>query len=167
MARKGAPVFCFVILMIVGCVSSDFAQDKKECANQLLSLSSCIGFVSGEVKAPTPSCCTELRKDMMNNMLCLCILVRDRNEPSLGFKLNATLALRLPSVCHVQSNATACPDLLHLAPNSPEAQVFEQFGSSPTAGDLNTSSSCKLSTFGRAAARILQWLVLSVFFRSI
>lgn len=125
MARKGVRVLSFVILMMAVCVSSDFAHDKAQCQDQLLGLSSCLEYVTGDVKTPTPSCCTELSKDLINNTLCLCILVRDRNEPNLGFKLNATLALRLPSFCHVKSKATDCPGNHNLTFSSTSTFTFK------------------------------------------
>ncbi|KAI3420687.1 AAI domain-containing protein, partial [Psidium guajava] len=113
--------------MLASGVSSDMARDKQECAAQLVHLSPCIPFVGGDGKAPPPTCCVNLRKDVDKTRRCLCMLVRDRDEPGLGFKLNATLALALPSICHAPANVSNCPALLHLDPNSPEAQVFEQF----------------------------------------
>ncbi|KAK9283015.1 hypothetical protein L1049_011242 [Liquidambar formosana] len=53
--------------------------------------------------------------------------------------INATLALGLPSVCHAPANVSQCPALLHLDPNSPEAQVFYQFANSSNA--TSTASS--------------------------
>lgn len=101
-----------VILMVIcTCVSSsDLTEDRKECQDKLISLSPCLPFVSGDSKkAPTPQCCTQLRNGINKTRRCLCVLVKDRNEPGLGFKVNATLALILPSVCHAPSNASDCP----------------------------------------------------------
>lgn len=102
---------CLVILMMVCGMSSDFAQDKKECQDQLVSLSPCLAFATGNALAPTPTCCTQLKKDFHKSKFCLCVLVKDRNEPGLGFKLNATLALSLIPLCQIHSNATVCPSM--------------------------------------------------------
>lgn len=103
-------LFCVVFLVLLSCVSSesDLAKEKKECPNQLVSLSTCIPFVGGETKVPDPKCCTNLRKEINQTKKCLCFLVADRNDPDLGFKVNATLALILPSLCHAPSNASEC-----------------------------------------------------------
>ncbi|KAI8562052.1 hypothetical protein RHMOL_Rhmol03G0005100 [Rhododendron molle] len=53
-----------------------------------------------------------------------------RNDPGLGFKINATLALTLPYICRAHANISHCPGLLHLAPGSPDAQIFEDFARS-------------------------------------
>ena len=91
-----------------GHVSSDFAEDKKECGDKLTSLSPCLPFVGGEVKVPASSCCTNLRQQIQNTKKCLCLLIKDRNDPNLGFKINATLALSLPSICHSPANISEC-----------------------------------------------------------
>ncbi|PIN07167.1 hypothetical protein CDL12_20258 [Handroanthus impetiginosus] len=162
---------CLILSVMICHVSSDFAQDKKQCKDQLISLSSCITYVSGDAKAPSPTCCSELTKDVSKTKLCLCILVKDRNEPGLGFKLNATLALSLIPVCHIHTNATICQELLHLAPNSPEAQIFKQLnnisgvGNSSSSGEITPSSSTTLSIKGFRPAAIygpLIWLLVSV-----
>ncbi|KAL0359405.1 UNVERIFIED_CONTAM: protein YLS3 [Sesamum angustifolium] len=137
MDSKSLVSWVIMVMMVCG-GRSDFAQDRKRCQDQLVSLSSCIEFVSGDAKAPTKSCCSELSKDVIKSKLCLCILVKDRNEPQLGFKLNATLALTLIPLCHIPSDASVCPQLLELAPNSPEAQIFEQFNTTSSAVDSGT-----------------------------
>jgi hypothetical protein len=40
----------------------------------------------------------------------LCVLVKDKDDPNLGIKINATLALSLPSVCGAtHANVSHCP----------------------------------------------------------
>ncbi|KAG5555502.1 hypothetical protein RHGRI_006222 [Rhododendron griersonianum] len=53
-----------------------------------------------------------------------------RNDPGLGIKINGTLALTLPYICRAHANISHCPGLLHLAPGSPDAQIFEDFARS-------------------------------------
>ncbi|KMS98801.1 hypothetical protein BVRB_3g068760 [Beta vulgaris subsp. vulgaris] len=123
----------FVLLLLaatLATVSSDFSKDKAECQEQLITLSSCLNYVAGEAKAPSPQCCTVLHKKLNVSKKCLCILVKDRNEPSLGLKLNATRALMLPSICHTPSSSLVCIGLLHLDPKSPEARVFVELANS-------------------------------------
>ncbi|XP_022744539.1 protein YLS3-like [Durio zibethinus] len=170
------PLFCFLFLILQSCVSSDLAKDRKECSNQLVALSTCIPFVGGKTKIPDTTCCSNLRKQINQTKKCLCLLVADRNDPDLGFKVNATLALSLPSFCHAPSNASECPELLHLPPNSTDAQVFEQFAATSDKGNSNavdvTGTSTSSSSRGKEEgwvgvwriARILTWqLLLSIF----
>ncbi|XP_057483127.1 non-specific lipid transfer protein GPI-anchored 14-like isoform X2 [Actinidia eriantha] len=144
-------VTCILVLMMVGLASSDLAKDRQECADQLVGLATCLPYVSGEAKAPPLDCCSGLKQVLKDSKKCLCILVKDRNDPSLGLKINATLALSLPTTCHAPANLSECPALLHLAPNSTDAKVFEDFdniskGSNSTTPATNGNSTSNGST---------------------
>lgn len=99
-------------MVLVGLSHGDFNKDKQQCANTLVGLTTCLPYVSGESKAPTKDCCAKLKPVVDNNRVCLCILVKDRDEPGLGVKINATLALALPATCHTPTNITECPSKL-------------------------------------------------------
>ncbi|XP_076901531.1 non-specific lipid transfer protein GPI-anchored 14-like [Bidens hawaiensis] len=109
-------------------------KDKEECTEQLVGLATCLPYVGGNAKSPTPDCCSGLKQVLNTNKKCLCVVIKDRNDPDLGLTINVTLALGLPTVCHTPANVTKCPELLHLAPNSTEAQVFYQFGHASSGG---------------------------------
>ncbi|CAK9185197.1 unnamed protein product, partial [Ilex paraguariensis] len=100
---------CILVLMLSGFANSDIAKDREECANQLVALATCLPYVGGDSKAPTPDCCTGLQQVLQKSKKCLCILVKDRNDPSLGLKINATRALSLPDQCHAPANISGCP----------------------------------------------------------
>ncbi|KAL8542616.1 hypothetical protein ACS0TY_003482 [Phlomoides rotata] len=92
---------------------------------------------------------------------CICLLVKDRNDPSLGLKINATLALSLHSHYHAPTNISNYPGCANLcliligfssatsATNSPDAKVFEDFENSghksnptlPAAATANSTAS--------------------------
>ncbi|XP_061369623.1 non-specific lipid transfer protein GPI-anchored 14-like [Gastrolobium bilobum] len=113
--------------MIVGSVLGDSSKDKEECTEQLAGLATCLPYVGGEAKAPTPDCCSGLKQVLKSNKKCLCVIIKDRNDPDLGgLQINVTLALSLPTVCNAPANISKCPELLHMDPKSPEAQVFYQ-----------------------------------------
>ncbi|KAF6151886.1 hypothetical protein GIB67_010460 [Kingdonia uniflora] len=126
---------CMVLMVMVLSLisSSDLAKDIDECSPQLVGLTTCLPYVGGKSKAPTPDCCTGLKQAIGKEMKCLCVLVKDRDDPELGLQINATLALGLPSVCKAFANVSQCPSLLHLAPNSPDAKVFEDFANNSNA----------------------------------
>ncbi|KAL3516619.1 hypothetical protein ACH5RR_023521 [Cinchona calisaya] len=121
----------FLLLMFQLAISDD-AQDKQECTNSLIGLATCLPYVEGNAKAPTPDCCTGLKQVLKSSKKCLCLVIKDRNDPDLGLTINLTLALGLPSVCNAPANISQCPALLHLDPNSPDAQVFYQNGHAPS-----------------------------------
>ncbi|KAJ1288184.1 hypothetical protein BS78_02G071300 [Paspalum vaginatum] len=107
--------------------SGDFAADRAECSDKLVGLATCLTYVQDQASAPTPDCCAGLKTVLQGSRKCLCVLVKDKDDPNLGLKLNVTKALGLPAVCNAPANISDCPRLLNLAPNAPEAQVFEQY----------------------------------------
>ncbi|KAK3028538.1 hypothetical protein RJ639_037707, partial [Escallonia herrerae] len=122
-------LLAFMLATLSCCfATSDEDKDKEECTEQLVGLATCLPYVGGKAKSPTPDCCSGLKQVLKVKKKCLCVIVKDRNDPDLGLSINVTLALGLPSVCHAPANVSQCPALLHLAPNSSDAQVFYQFG---------------------------------------
>ncbi|KAI3892397.1 hypothetical protein MKX03_012615 [Papaver bracteatum] len=119
----------FLMVLSVGFVKSDVDKDREECATQLVGLATCLPYVGGTSKAPTPDCCTGVKQVLTTSKKCFCVLIKDRNDPSLGLKINGTLALGLPAICKTNSGIFECPALLHLSPNSPDAKVFEDYNS--------------------------------------
>ncbi|CAH8306197.1 unnamed protein product [Eruca vesicaria subsp. sativa] len=118
-----------IISMLVGFGSSDLDQDREECTNQLIVLSPCLTYVGGNAKAPTKDCCGGFGQVIIKSQKCICILVKDKDDPNLGLKFNATLAAHLPTACHIAApNITKCISLLHLSPNSTLAREFESLG---------------------------------------
>ncbi|KAK2641428.1 hypothetical protein Ddye_023191 [Dipteronia dyeriana] len=150
------PFSSILVLILLGFATSDVNQDRSECADQLVGLATCLPYVGGDAKVPTIDCCTGLKQVMEKSKKCLCILIKDRDDPTLGLKINATLAASLPSACHAPANISECISILHLAPSSPDAKVFQGFsnisqghGTSPVKGSSSTSAEEK-SAGGKA-----------------
>lgn len=101
-------VLCLLLLFQSDFGGSDLAQDRAECANKLVRLSGCLTYVSGEAKTPTLDCCDGFKDVLEKSDKCICLLIKDRNDPNLGLTINATLAVMLPSICHVPANITKC-----------------------------------------------------------
>ncbi|XP_057800374.1 non-specific lipid transfer protein GPI-anchored 14-like isoform X1 [Salvia miltiorrhiza] len=122
-----------MLFRLSGC---DNSKDKEACAESLVGLATCLPYVGGTAKSPTPDCCNGLKQLLKTNKKCLCVVIKDRNDPDLGLNINVTLALSLPHVCNAPANISQCPALLNLPPNSPDAQVFYQLekNSSSVAG---------------------------------
>ena len=103
-------ILLVVLVMVqVKLASSDINKDRAECAGPLAGLATCLPYVGGRAKAPTPDCCTGLQQVVRDSMKCLCLLIKDRNDPKLGLKINATLALTLPHTCQTPTNVSECP----------------------------------------------------------
>jgi hypothetical protein len=90
-------------------VGGDFAADQKECSDKLVSLATCLTFVQGQAPSPTPDCCAGLKTVLQTGRKCLCVLVKDRDDPGLGLKINVTRALGLPAACSAPANISDCP----------------------------------------------------------
>ncbi|KAH9318380.1 hypothetical protein KI387_020149, partial [Taxus chinensis] len=138
--RRGF-VVVLVIIMAGMCVG-DLQADQKECKDALGSLTTCFPFVQGTDKSPAKDCCTNLKAVRESKPKCLCILIKDSTSPALGFSINTTLALEMPSVCKVNATISECPALLNISPSSPEAKIFGAANtSSPTSSSSSSSSS--------------------------
>ncbi|KAK6145107.1 hypothetical protein DH2020_021927 [Rehmannia glutinosa] len=119
-----------ILALLFGVATCDIEKDKEKCANQLVGAATCLPYVSGEANVPPMDCCTGFNQIVKNSPECICLLVKDRNDPSLGLQINATRALSLPTLCKSTVNLTVSDSLLHLPPNSPDAKVFEDFANS-------------------------------------
>lgn len=137
MAEKALTVGVLVMAMAF-LVLSDFAADQKECGSQLATLATCIPYVQGTAKFPAKDCCDGLLKLHLKDPKCLCVLIKDSSNPQLGISINKTLALQLPDDCKVAANVSRCPVLLHIPPNSPDAQVFKNT-SSPSVANVSAA----------------------------
>ncbi|GAB2276944.1 hypothetical protein Dimus_011652 [Dionaea muscipula] len=116
----------------IGSSSNDdeFAKEKQLCAPQLVGLAPCLPFVQdgATAKAPTPDCCGGIKPVLDSSKKCICLLIKYKDDPQLGFKINATAALTLPSLCnHPFKNISECSALLNLAPDSALAKEFEDY----------------------------------------
>lgn len=104
---------CISIALILGVefASCDVEKDREKCADSLVGLATCLPYVSGEAKAPPSDCCVGFRQVLKDRIDCVCLLIKDRDDPSLGLKINATLALSLPAKCSTPLNEsiTDCP----------------------------------------------------------
>ncbi|XP_010934252.1 non-specific lipid transfer protein GPI-anchored 14 [Elaeis guineensis] len=137
--------FLLVIPGLFSFASSDFASDRAECADQLTGLATCLTYVENRASAPTPDCCSGLKQVLAKSRKCLCVLIKDRDNPSLGVKINVTTAMALPTVCHASANISECPKLLNLPPNSKDAQIFEQHGNT-TQATANTGATSSVAS---------------------
>ncbi|KAF5197328.1 Yls3 [Thalictrum thalictroides] len=107
-----------------------------------------------------------MKEVLVKSKKCLCLLVKNRNDPTLGLKINATLALNLPSVCKSDVTIADCPALLHLPPNSPDAKVFQQFEKSlhkspPTPPDAHSANSTSTVGSGAQGNKCLELKIIS------
>ncbi|XVE98226.1 hypothetical protein REPUB_Repub03eG0087500 [Reevesia pubescens] len=152
MGLKKVKMVVICIVFVVGSwAMATMEDDEKECADQLANLASCIPYVSGTAKKPTPQCCQDTQKVKASKPKCLCVLIKESTDPSLGLPVNTTLALQMPTACNIDAKVSDCPTILNLPPDSPDAKIFKETdkGSSttsstdspPTSGSTSSSSS--------------------------
>jgi hypothetical protein len=100
------------VAMAAAGVGGDIAADQAECMNTLIGLQTCLPFVQEQAAAaaPTRECCAGLKTVVQTSPKCLCMLVKDKDDPSLqGFKIDATKALGLPQACKTPADVSKCP----------------------------------------------------------
>ncbi|WCJ29729.1 Bifunctional inhibitor/lipid-transfer protein/seed storage 2S albumin superfamily protein [Euphorbia peplus] len=143
--KKVAVLWLVAMCLVMTCMST-LQQDEEECAEQLTNLASCIPFVSGSAKKPTPECCQDTLKVKTNKPKCLCVLIKESADPSMGLPVNTTLALQMPSVCNIDADVSNCPSILKLAADSPDAKIFKTATTSDSTSTTTSSSSSSSSS---------------------
>ncbi|CAD6210842.1 unnamed protein product [Miscanthus lutarioriparius] len=121
MARWAAVlVLAATAVAMASVAGGDMSADKTECADQLVGLAPCLQYVQGQARAPPPGCCGGLRQVLGKSPKCICVLVRDKDDPGLGIKINATLALALPNACGAtRADVSHCARTLYTSLTSP------------------------------------------------
>ncbi|OMO57988.1 hypothetical protein COLO4_34943 [Corchorus olitorius] len=124
--NKKMVMVCIVMATWAIATMATMEDDEKACAEQLANLASCIPFVSGTAKKPTPQCCQDTQKVKASQPKCLCVLIKESTDPSLGLPVNTTLALQMPAACNIDAKVSECPTILNLPPDSPDAKIFKE-----------------------------------------
>ncbi|XP_050217853.1 non-specific lipid transfer protein GPI-anchored 14-like [Mercurialis annua] len=138
---KKIALFCMVaVFSVVGCHAT-LQQDEQDCADQLTNLASCIPYVSGSAAKPTPECCQNTKKVKANKPKCLCVLIIESTDPSMGLPVNTTLALQMASACDIDAKVSDCPSILNLPADLANAKIFKEAGTSDSTATTTTSSS--------------------------
>lgn len=100
-------------LTMVVAAGEDKAIDKEACKEQRLGMATCLPYMKGQAKSPTPDCCSGVKQIINSDKNCICVFIQDRNDPDLGLQkqINTSITLTLPSICHVtfNVNVSKCP----------------------------------------------------------
>ncbi|CAI9100268.1 OLC1v1037232C1 [Oldenlandia corymbosa var. corymbosa] len=127
---------CIICICLTTLAMATIEDDEKDCADQLGNLASCMPYVSGSAKMPTPECCQDTIKVRSAKPKCLCVLIKESTDPSMGLPINTTLALQMPTLCKIDAKVSDCPAILKLPANSADAKIFQV----ANAGSSNTPS---------------------------
>lgn len=93
----GGLVMIFVLMMF-----TESCMAQSNCMNVIISMSSCLNYVTGSSKTPSPSCCSSLANVVQTQPRCLCTVLNGGGT-QLGVNINNTLALQLPGACNVKT----------------------------------------------------------------
>ncbi|PON36190.1 Bifunctional inhibitor/plant lipid transfer protein/seed storage helical domain containing protein [Trema orientale] len=145
-SNKKFLVFCIMMASLAMASMGTLEDDEKDCVDQLGNLASCIPYVSGTAKKPTPECCEDTRKVKETKPKCLCVLIKESTDPSMGLPVNTTLALQMPSVCDIDAKVSDCPSILNLPPNSPDAKIFKEAEPDSTTSSTSDTPKTSVST---------------------
>ncbi|GER55017.1 lipid-transfer protein [Striga asiatica] len=120
-----------------------------DCFTYLIKLSDCLTFVEGgsNLTRPDPGCCSELGNLVDTQPICLCQLLG--NPGQVGFPVDVSRALRLPSVCNVTTPpvslcAAVGVPVGALAPSEAPSYGGGSVAASPTPGDGQNGGSSNL-----------------------
>ncbi|KNA23761.1 hypothetical protein SOVF_022250 [Spinacia oleracea] len=75
----------------------------NSCTTVLLTMASCLNFITGNSSSPASSCCSALSSVVQSQPQCLCAALNSGAAASLGVAINQTRALGLPNACNVQT----------------------------------------------------------------
>ncbi|KAL3655964.1 hypothetical protein CASFOL_000360 [Castilleja foliolosa] len=144
-----------ILLALTASISASLEDDEKDCAEQLTNLAACIPYVSGNAKQPTKECCDGTAKLKVAKPKCLCVLIKESADPSMGLPINTTLALQMPGACNIDANVSDCPTLLKIPADSADAKIFkvgsEDSSTASTAAAANSPSASSASSAATAS----------------
>ncbi|OIT34029.1 PREDICTED: protein YLS3-like [Nicotiana attenuata] len=144
--KKLSMVCIMLVVTLAVAAMATIEDDEKDCADQLTTLAACIPYVSGTAKKPTAECCEDTQKVKAAKPKCLCVLIKESTDPSLGLPINTTLALQMPSACNIDAKVSDCPSILKLPADSPDAKIFKIDGADSTSTSSGTSTPASSSS---------------------
>ncbi|XP_030451698.2 non-specific lipid transfer protein GPI-anchored 5-like [Syzygium oleosum] len=91
---------------------------QSGCTSALVSLTPCLGFITGNSSTPSSSCCSQLASVVQASPRCLCSVMNGTGL-TFGIPINQTLALALPNACNVQTPPISQCNAVANAPTAP------------------------------------------------
>ncbi|XP_071690208.1 non-specific lipid transfer protein GPI-anchored 26-like [Rutidosis leptorrhynchoides] len=103
--QKTNIVLMILVITLFALYGSSMAQSSG-CTNELISMSPCLNYISGNTSTPSSGCCSSLANVVKSQPQCLCQVLNGGGS-SLGITINETQALALPKACNVQTPPTS------------------------------------------------------------
>ncbi|KAL3812595.1 hypothetical protein ACJIZ3_013863 [Penstemon smallii] len=113
-------------LILATMLWSRAAAQSTDCTNELISMSPCLNYITGNSSTPSTSCCTQLGTVVRSQPQCLCQVINGGGS-NLGLNINQTQALALPTACNIQtppvSRCNAASPSGSTTPSSPNTNL--------------------------------------------
>ncbi|XP_009758370.1 non-specific lipid transfer protein GPI-anchored 5 isoform X1 [Nicotiana tabacum] len=164
MASQGTVIFMALVLIVTMISVEVMAQ--SDCTSTLLTMASCLNFVTGSAETPSASCCSALSGVLQSKPRCLCLIVIGGGS-SLGVQINQTQALALPAACKLETPPVSKCNAGNGPVMSPEGAPTEGTPDSSTgiavsgskaAGSSNTSDGSPLKVPVQVVVSILLFM---------
>ncbi|OAY76063.1 Non-specific lipid transfer protein GPI-anchored 2 [Ananas comosus] len=145
MAAKMVVLLVFVLAAIAGSGLLSVQADSS-CLNSLLSMTSCISYVSDESSEVSPLCCPSISAVLASQPLCLCYILNGEVGKLLGKPIDESRALGLPGLCKLTtppiSDYASTTYLPGRSPNMASASASADTGNtSANTGNTSTDTS--------------------------
>ncbi|CAL5392816.1 unnamed protein product [Camellia sinensis] len=102
MARQRIQMGAVILAMMAVLWAGVAAQSSSSCTNAIISMSSCLNYITGNSLTPSSGCCSQFANVVRSQPQCLCQLLSGGGS-TLGININQTRALALPRACNVQT----------------------------------------------------------------
>ncbi|XP_009598308.1 non-specific lipid transfer protein GPI-anchored 5-like isoform X2 [Nicotiana tomentosiformis] len=136
MASKGT-VICMALALIVTMTSVE-VMAQSDCTSTLITMASCLNFVTGSAETPSAACCSALSGVLQSKPRCLCLIVNGGGS-SLGVQINQTQALALPAACKLETPPVSKCNEGAPTEGTPDSSTGIAVSGSKATGSSNTS----------------------------
>lgn len=106
--------------VLLACQCAAQAPSGSGCMPELVSLSPCMDYMSGNATTPDGPCCTAVSGMLRSSPSCLC-MVLGGTAASLGVAIDGARALQMPRECKVQAPPASQCNAVGVPVTSPAA----------------------------------------------
>ncbi|XP_050373959.1 non-specific lipid transfer protein GPI-anchored 1 [Argentina anserina] len=138
-------LMCLAVVTMLVWGSAGAAETvAQKCSDQFQKVAVCLTYATGKAATPTKECCESVKGLKETEPECLCYVIQQAGSGSDQIKkmgIQVAKLLQLPTACSLKdANASNCPALLGLAPNSPDAAIFTNGTTTSTATPSSNST---------------------------
>ena len=131
------------------------------CMPELVSLSPCMGYMSGDATAPGEPCCAAVSGVLRSSPRCLCAVLGG-TAATLGVALDGARALQMPAACRVQAPPASQCDAMGVPLSSPATPYDPDATPAGSGSKATPTPQYSRGNVNRAARRSLAFVVAVV-----